>query len=184
MSWKIFSKLTPVVIGSIGGFTIYHTGNLIPSRLKTVHTSWTTNYKPSVEWDYNWDHRAPTSVLKPIGKDASPEKENEYNEKLDKLRSKATRHIILVRHGQYNLEGTTDAERTLTELGRSQAKNTGKRIADLKLPIDELVFSTMTRAQETGKIILEQLPHKDLLLVKNDQLIEEGAPVRPGKFFS
>lgn len=180
MSWKLFSKLTPVVVGSIGGFTIYHTGNLIPSRFKTVHTSWTTNYQPSVVWDYNWDHRAPSSILKPVEKDATPEKENEYNEKLDKLRPKATRHIILIRHGQYNLGGSTDAERTLTELGRSQAKNTGKRIADLKLPIDEVVISTMTRAQETGKLILEHLPHRDLLPVKNEPLIEEGAPVKPG----
>jgi serine/threonine-protein phosphatase PGAM5 len=30
---------------------------------------------------------------------------------------KAVRHIILIRHGQYNLSGKTDKERILTDLG-------------------------------------------------------------------
>ena len=29
----------------------------------------------------------------------------------------AIRHLFLIRHGQYNLKGETDAERTLTPLG-------------------------------------------------------------------
>lgn len=29
----------------------------------------------------------------------------------------ATRHIFLIRHGQYNLKGETDADRVLTPLG-------------------------------------------------------------------
>ena len=33
----------------------------------------------------------------------------------------ATRHIILIRHGQYNLKGETDEDRYLTELGLSLA---------------------------------------------------------------
>lgn len=37
--------------------------------------------------------------------------------KLESLKSKATRHIILVRHGQYNMEGSADNERILTKLG-------------------------------------------------------------------
>lgn len=60
--------------------------------------------------------RDPRSLIKPM-KFISPEKENEYNEKLNKARSKAFRHIILIRHGQYNLLGKTDKERTLTPLG-------------------------------------------------------------------
>lgn len=44
-------------------------------------------------------------------------KQNEYNEKLSKTRSKASRHIIMIRHGQYNLAGVTDVERKLTVLG-------------------------------------------------------------------
>jgi hypothetical protein len=30
------------------------------------------------------------------------------------------RHIILIRHGQYNLDGNGDKEKYLTELGREQ----------------------------------------------------------------
>lgn len=70
------------------------------------------------------DHRASTSIVKPVAKDVTPEKENAYNEKLEKQKSKATRHIILIRHGQYNLQGATDPDRLLTELGRTQAKLT------------------------------------------------------------
>lgn len=39
-----------------------------------------------------------------------PEKEQE-------AKATVVRHIILIRHGQYNLSGKTDKERTLTELG-------------------------------------------------------------------
>lgn len=45
-------------------------------------------------------------------------KQNEYNEKLNRTRSKAVRHIILIRHGQYNLDGKNDKERVLTALGK------------------------------------------------------------------
>ena len=34
----------------------------------------------------------------------------------------------MVRHGQYNLDGTQDTERYLTELGRKQAEVTGQRL--------------------------------------------------------
>jgi hypothetical protein len=33
------------------------------------------------------------------------------------------RHIILIRHGQYNLNGNGDKEKYLTELGREQVTN-------------------------------------------------------------
>lgn len=61
--------------------------------------------------------REPTSLIKPVGSD-DPVKQNEYNEKVKNARSKAYRHIILIRHGQYNLSGRNDQERVLTALGR------------------------------------------------------------------
>jgi serine/threonine-protein phosphatase PGAM5 len=176
MSWRVFNKLS---VTSFGGISLYCFFNPNESKLKTVFNSWTTNHKPSVEWDPNWDHRASTSIVKPLPEGSSPEKENAYNEKLDKHKSKAIRHIIMIRHGQYNLNGASDPERYLTELGRTQAKITGQRLAELKLPIDEVVISTMTRAQETGKIILEQLPQRKDIKVSHDSLIEEGAPIPP-----
>lgn len=132
-----------------------------------------------MDWDYNWDHRAPTSIIKPLSEKANPSQENEYNEKLEKCKPKAIRHLILIRHGQYNLDGATDKERILTELGREQAKMTGDRLKELQLPINNVVISTMTRAQETGKIILKQLEDGAKLDVSNDSLIEEGAPIPP-----
>jgi serine/threonine-protein phosphatase PGAM5 len=39
-----------------------------------------------------------------------PEKEKE-------AKATVVRHIILIRHGQYNLSGKVDVERTLTEVG-------------------------------------------------------------------
>jgi serine/threonine-protein phosphatase PGAM5 len=43
--------------------------------------------------------------------------QNEYNKQIEEKKSRATRHIFLIRHGQYNLNGETDEERKLTELG-------------------------------------------------------------------
>lgn len=43
--------------------------------------------------------------------------DNKYNETLQNANPKATRHVILIRHGQYNLDGNTDQDRVLTKLG-------------------------------------------------------------------
>lgn len=71
---------------------------------------------PSYKWDFNWDKREPDSLVKPLkGRFKSDlEQENKHSDKLDKAKAIATRHLILVRHGQYNLEGKTDEERMLT----------------------------------------------------------------------
>lgn len=80
------------------------------------------------------------------------------NETLEKSKTTATRHLILIRHGQYNTDGQTDSERVLTKLGRQQAQQTGKRLRELGIPITSMVKSTMFRAQETGSIISQNLP--------------------------
>ena len=178
MSWRMLNKLSAVALSSFTGTTVFCYFNSNESKFK-AYSSWTTSLSPSVDWDFNWDHRATTSIVKPLPNQATPEQENTYNEKMDKHRSKAIRHIIMIRHGQYNLNGVSDSERYLTELGRQQAKITGQRLAELKIPIDDAVISTMTRAQETGKIILDQLPQRESIKLQNDQLIEEGAPIPP-----
>lgn len=124
-------------------------------------------------------------------------------------KAKAIRHIILIRHGQYNVGGKTDADRTLTELGkcfiyvpyvllklmeevikdskiiinflywykgRQQAEATGQRLKELGLPYTEMVTSTMTRAQETAKIMQESLK---TVATKDDLFLTEGAPIPP-----
>lgn len=40
------------------------------------------------------------------------------SEKVEKVKPTATRNLILIRHGQYNLKGTSDEERYLTSLGK------------------------------------------------------------------
>lgn len=44
--------------------------------------------------------------------------EEELASRLDHCKAKATRHIFLIRHSQYNLDGRADKDRTLTPLGR------------------------------------------------------------------
>jgi len=144
-----------------------------------------------VKWDSNWDKRDPASLVKPLKESATDEEKAAREVKLAESKPKASRILVLVRHGQYNLDGTQDSERYLTELGQKQAAVTGQRLGELYArylqKLDEnankssakirLVKSTMTRATETANIILKQLP------VEIDQsscdLIREGAPCIP-----
>ena len=111
-------------------------------------------------WDTNWDCRA--------------------HEPGDEKVPKATRHIVLIRHGQYDYSGPTDLEHKLTDLGRKQADLTGQRLKDLELAAgvkySALHQSTMTRSMETASIIKNHLPH---VPVKTDPLLCEGAPCWP-----
>jgi len=115
------------------------------------------------KWDQNWDHREPV---------ADPNN-NMENTKLPT----ASRHIILIRHGQYNLAGTTDDERYLTDLGRDQAILTGIRLAELSLPYSFMIHSNMTRAIETANLITESLPKVPVFPA--DSILREGAPIAP-----
>ncbi|XP_005990283.1 serine/threonine-protein phosphatase PGAM5, mitochondrial isoform X2 [Latimeria chalumnae] len=125
-------------------------------------------------WDYNWDKREPHSLI-------SPKKDKETGEEVrasqtENHKAKATRHIFLIRHSQYNLNGQNDKERTLTQLGREQAELTGKRLASLGLKYDILVYSTMTRARETAEIISKYIPGVEKV---SCDLLREGAPIEP-----
>jgi serine/threonine-protein phosphatase PGAM5 len=111
---------------------------------------------------------------------SSAEKQNEYNSKLEKQTIKAVRNIILIRHGQY-VYGDTDQERMLTKLGREQAELTGKRLEQLRVPIDDVVVSTMTRAQETANIILKQISMSEGIKRVDCKMMEEGAVYKPSK---
>lgn len=55
-------------------------------------------------------------MVKPIQINSEND-ENKYNEKYETKKAKAVRHILLIRHGQYHMDGKTDAEKVLTELG-------------------------------------------------------------------
>jgi len=116
------------------------------------------------KWNRNWDHREPVA-----------DKNNNADD-ITKLPT-ASRHIILIRHGQYNLDGKTDDERYLTDLGREQAKLTGIRLAELSLPYSFMIHSNMSRAIETAQLIAPSIPAVPVLPA--DGILREGAPIEP-----
>lgn len=121
---------------------------------------------PYPEWDDNWDHRGA--------------------QRLDKGAPATTRHILLVRHGQYVEEGDDDAAHVLTPLGRAQAAATGRRLRDILCASQSrsarLHCSTMARAKETAAIIDSELrdgAHDGACLVEAlppQESLEEGQP--------
>lgn len=136
------------------------------------------SYNPT-KWDYNWDKRDPNSLLSSLKGDFGdlPESDqNEYKERLEKAKASATRHILLVRHGQYKINEETDNLRQLTSLGRDQAKRVGERLKELELPYTRIIKSTMMRATETADIIHKYLP--DIPMSSCDY-IREGSPIVP-----
>jgi hypothetical protein len=81
--------------------------------------------KPYPLWDENWDGRE----LR-ITTDSSQPLENK--ELLRYIRKYGvTRHIILIRHGQYDETYRDDDKRILTPLGQLQAEYTGQRLAHM-----------------------------------------------------
>ena len=111
--------------------------------------------------------------------------------KNSQLKDGKRRTIILVRHGQYET-ADDDKGRVLTPLGREQAECTGKRLAILLgqeaeyPPLENVYYSTMTRAIETHDIILKQLLSSDTKFTTTSSklstpcdLIREGAVCRP-----
>lgn len=131
---------------------------------------------PTTKWDFNWDQRAPSSLVEPPKRMTEEElaQDAAYQEALAKAKSKARRHLILIRHGQYNLDGANDEQRILTELGRKQAAITGEQLKKLNLPYTTLVRSSMSRALETSDIIRQNLDTS--LPVSTSDLLREGAP--------
>lgn len=114
------------------------------------------------KWDYNWDKMAPDAGEKDEGGEV--------------VKSKASRTLILIRHGQYVWDPHDHDKRILTELGRKQSAITGQRLKDLGHSYTTLHFSTMPRATETAHIIMKSLVD---VPTKSCDLMREGAPIRP-----
>lgn len=121
-------------------------------------------------WDYDWDkqHNHSTKCL-------------------------TTRHILLVRHGQYEQQYNNDSQRILTPLGRLQAEYTGERLARMlhctakgnendihpsHCRLKAMHVSGMKRAQETADIIASHLKadHNVCFRTSPENLLNEGFP--------
>lgn len=66
--------------------------------------------------------RDPGSLVKPLKSNSSEKETKNRENELEKQRPTATRHLLLIRHGQYNLEGKEDSDRSLTKLGKLKYK--------------------------------------------------------------
>jgi len=122
-------------------------------------------------WNKDWDFRHP-------------------REEGQKAPKRKTIHLIMIRHGQYDLK---DKERKgLTELGRAQAELTGKRLADLsksaisdyygtrRIKISRVYHSDLPRAAETAAIIRKHLDPD--VEVTQDSMLAEGWPCLPDPY--
>lgn len=177
MSWKLIRRISAVAIATLAGAAAHtHFLSSEPKLKLKLNPNYASEISPSNGWDYNWDHRDCKSIEK-----VSAKQESENHETLKKQPSRAIRNIILIRNGQFIRNCATEPECILTELGRQQAKFTGQRIAEMEFPIENVVVSPLTRAQETGQIIMEQLPHHKDIPIKTEPMIEKGAPFEPGK---
>ncbi|XP_077378229.1 serine/threonine-protein phosphatase PGAM5, mitochondrial isoform X3 [Festucalex cinctus] len=147
------------------------------SVLQAAQPAWTaasiTPAPTGHAWDVNWDKREPSALSNGKKKESATEDPSSEQEN---GKPKATRNILLIRHSQYNLSGSSDKERILTPLGREQAELTGHRLSALGLKYDVLVHSSMTRATETAHILSKHLPGVELL---SCDLLREGAPIEP-----
>jgi serine/threonine-protein phosphatase PGAM5 len=125
-------------------------------------------------WNKNWDGKEPLST-------GDKEADREQMRRARKLG--VTRHIILIRHGQYDETEKDDVLRILTPLGREQAALTGMRLAEMMkgahddfspCSIKHVRVSNMTRAKETAAIIASYLPN--VQYNDPDPQLNEGRP--------
>ena len=107
--------------------------------------------KGTYKWNDNWDHRASSAPNKKAGKEAGG--------KEDVAKPTASRHLILIRHGQYEHWHEDSDKKVLTELGRRQGMATGERLKQLGNDYTMMYYSTMPRAAETAQIIRLQFLH-------------------------
>ncbi|KAL1451301.1 hypothetical protein MTO96_043865 [Rhipicephalus appendiculatus] len=171
----MFARIIAGLLGGGCGAAAFAFGREDPKESKSSYPSWSTDFQRSAYWDSNWDRRDPMFCVKPP-EDYSPAEQIRFEEELSKAKPKRNRYLYLIRHGQFNVNGTTDKECALTELGRKQADMTGQRLKQTGIPFTRMVHSTMERATETAEIIHK---HLQSLPMEPCELICEGAPVPP-----
>jgi len=92
------------------------------------------------------------------------------------MTASADRLLVLVRHGQseWNLKNlfTGWKDPGLTELGVEEARTGGRRLKERGLAFDIAFTSALTRAQETTRLVLEELGQPNLELLRDEALNE------------
>ena len=87
-------------------------------------------------------------------------------------------NLVLVRHGQSEwnkknlFTGWKDPE--LTDLGIEEAIKAGKLLKTKEMKFDIMYTSDLFRAQETGRLILENMNQLDVTVIKNQSLNERN----------
>ncbi len=87
-------------------------------------------------------------------------------------------YLVLLRHGQsqWNLENrfTGFHDIDLSDAGREEAAEAGKRLAKAGIRFDQVFTSTLQRARNTAEIALENCGQQDLLktIIRHDDLRE------------
>ena len=87
-------------------------------------------------------------------------------------------YLVLVRHGQSEwneknlFTGWKDPK--LTELGIEEAIKAGKILKTKEMKFDIMFTSDLFRAQETGRLILENMNQLDIPVIKNQSLNERN----------
>lgn len=92
------------------------------------------------KWDTNWDKMAPRS------KEPSEGGEGEVQPA-----STASRHLILIRHGQYEHWHKDSEKKVLTELGKQQAVATGEEDKPLSVSLAHSPTSTLRQEVEGAR---------------------------------
>lgn len=166
---------------------------LLYNGLFPLYQLWTPKV-PYPQWDKDWDGKQPQpqptqdgndkqDVNTPQEQQKKQQQQHQYDERFIRKHG-VTRHIILIRHGQYDERHPDDHKRVLTPLGRKQAELTGKRLAEMIQGINEqfgpchvkvLRVSDMARAKETAEIIAKELPDW-VERAEPDALLNEGRP--------
>lgn len=168
----MFASLSVCVLGGGALFTCYHR-NLtfvshaadrdfrrpsVPSQQSFLRKYATFRGEAPTVWKYNWDG-----------------KENQ-------TRGCADKHLVFIRHGQYyDCPGYDESQKVLTPYGTAQAQEVGKYLSrlhrNLGMPLTKVVFSTMTRAKQTGEIAMRAMNCRDSYAQLSDMRIRESGPV-------
>jgi len=91
-------------------------------------------------------------------------------------KTRAVRHVYLIRHGQYQTRTKFENQRQLTELGNEQADWAGRTLVESKIPFTRFVQSGLIRAIQTATIINKYLKFDK---IEQDVDLNEGFPFLP-----